>query len=230
MKKTFALILILALVFCMAVPTFAVAPPPAVKGQTTVGIQVYDYDPTDLDGSVSFTVPLYVTLAVVQNLSNPASPQSKVMAPAPDQYQIKNGNATGGSNLAVTSLDVKKVATGSTWSLVAGTPTATNQLQMSLGTANSTLVQLTEKKFIEKVGFITPPNEKPDSTSVITPTTPLTLPINAAIATGFKYDKADVAPQFTLKYTLQPLNSDGTYVNAKSYVGDNAKDAGYTVP
>ncbi|MEG1382077.1 MAG: hypothetical protein RSC73_07510, partial [Ruthenibacterium sp.] len=85
-------------------------------------------------------------------------------------------------------------------------------------------------KFIEKVGFITPPNEKPDSTSVITPTTPLTLPINAAIATGFKYDKADVAPQFTLKYTLQPLNSDGTYVNAKSYVGDNAKDAGYTVP
>ncbi|MEG2939457.1 MAG: hypothetical protein RR829_04445, partial [Oscillospiraceae bacterium] len=63
MKKTISFILILVLAIGMAFPAFAAVPG---GSETTVGVQVYDYDPDNLAGSVSFEVPLYVTLAVTK--------------------------------------------------------------------------------------------------------------------------------------------------------------------
>ncbi|MEG1323167.1 MAG: hypothetical protein RSD01_08580, partial [Ruthenibacterium sp.] len=80
MKKTLALILVLALTVCMAVPSFAVVPT-GKDGQTLVGIQVYDYDPAELAKSVSFTVPMFITLAVAKDLKDPANPKSQILVP-----------------------------------------------------------------------------------------------------------------------------------------------------
>ncbi|MEG2833190.1 MAG: hypothetical protein RR859_03375 [Ruthenibacterium sp.] len=227
MKKTLALILVLALTVCMAVPSFA-ALPTGKDGQTLVGIQVYDYDPDNLTKSVSFTVPMFITLAVAKDLSVPNVEKSQILVPAANAYAITNTAAAGSSSIAVTALDVTKDKLGD-WTLVAATPTAEKNLKMSLGTG-ATLVQLAIKNFTtDTVGFIAPKDVKPLATSVIAAgDIPLALAINAEIATQFTYAKAATVPQFNLAYTLQPVDENGKYVTAaNAYVGNVVAEAGY---
>ncbi|MEG1926911.1 MAG: hypothetical protein RR415_14325 [Ruthenibacterium sp.] len=228
MKKTLALILVLALTVCMAVPSFA-ALPTGKDGQTLVGIQVYDYDPDNLTKSVSFTVPMFITLAVAKDLSTPATPKSKILVPAANTYAITNTAAAGSSSIAVTALNVTKDPS-STWTLVETAPAAEKNLKMSLGTG-ATLVQLAIKNFTaDTVGFIAPKDVKPATTSVIAAgvNNTLALAINAEIDAQFTYAKAATVPQFNLAYTLQPVDENGNYVTAAStYVGNVVAEAGY---
>ncbi|MEG2654017.1 MAG: hypothetical protein RSA17_10595, partial [Ruthenibacterium sp.] len=71
---------------------------------------------------------------------------------------------------------------------------------------------------------------KPSAAAKIAPQGNLMLDIAATIQTNKVYTKAAAAPQFTLKYTLQPLDSGGNFVNAANitaYVGDDKAAAGY---
>ncbi|MEG3074059.1 MAG: hypothetical protein RR867_07560, partial [Ruthenibacterium sp.] len=179
--------------------------------------------------SVSFTVPMFITLAVAKDLSVPNVEKSQILVPAANAYAITNTAADGSSSIAVTALDVTKDKLGD-WTLVAATPTAEKNLKMSLGTG-ATLVQLAIKNFTtDTVGFIAPKDVKPATTSVIAAgvNNTLALAINAEIATQFTYAKAATVPQFNLAYTLQPVDENGNYVTAAStYVGNVVAEAGY---
>ncbi|MEG1274266.1 MAG: hypothetical protein RSD27_01115 [Ruthenibacterium sp.] len=227
MKKALTLALALVLMVCLSAPAFAAGTPPTPtdKHQTTVGIQVYDYDPAKIADSVSFTVPLYITLAVTKDTAQ-TPVGSKIIVPGTGQYKITNTTPSGGSDIAVSQL-VVAAETGAAWTLVPAAP-ADNQLTMSLGTGGN-LLALTPGT-ITTGGFITAPPAKPSAAAKIAPQGNLMLDIAATIQTNKVYTKAAAAPQFTLKYTLQPLDSGGNFVNAANitaYVGDNKAAAGY---
>ncbi|MEG1427883.1 MAG: hypothetical protein RSC76_09370, partial [Oscillospiraceae bacterium] len=154
MKKLVSLVMALALTLCMAVPAFATPVVPGeVPGQTTVGIQVYDYDPDNLAKSVSFTVPLYITMAVTKVADGSAN-KSKIITPTSPTYGITNNAPTGGSAIAVTKLNVEKIL-NSDWTLATGVVTGANKFSMSLGATGTTLVDLTAGEMAATTGFIT---------------------------------------------------------------------------
>ncbi|MEG0154584.1 MAG: hypothetical protein RR678_04255 [Lachnospiraceae bacterium] len=230
MKKRVALILALMLTCSMSMPTFAAAPT-TDAGETSVGIQVYDYDPDNLTKSVSFTVPLYVTLAVTQDHSTNTA-GSKIIVPAANAYQITNTAKAGASSIAVSKLVVSKIA-NSDWTLdVAKVPTTRSNFHMSLGTGDN-LTDLAVQTFDKTEGFITAASSTNavKSNAQITPNNGvLPLEIAAAINTGEVYDKKATVPQIKLAYTLQPIGADGKFItkeSVKAYVGDTPADAVY---
>ncbi|MEG0893201.1 MAG: hypothetical protein RSB78_00395 [Oscillospiraceae bacterium] len=231
MKKTISFILVLVLAIGMALPAFATG-----KGgsQTTVGVQVYDYDPTDLTGSVSFEVPLYVTLAVTKS----GATGSKVIVPDGTRamaYGIKNTTALGGTDIAVSELTVAQTATAG-WTLSSAAPSGKNVLQMKLGTLGTTQITLpdlitTAPVKVGDAGFISS-TATAATNGIIKPQDTLLLPIAAAIDTTQTYNKEAAAAQFVLKYTLKPVLG-GVYLTKDSvttYIGNVQADAGYTIP
>ncbi|MEF9915878.1 MAG: hypothetical protein RR275_00560 [Lachnospiraceae bacterium] len=231
MKKSQTLMMALILACSMSIPTFAAGGDPPVKGETVVGIQVYDYDPDALAKSVSFTVPLYVTLAVTQDQTmTPAG--SKIIVPTANAYNIINTAKAGASSIAVSKLVVSKIA-GSAWDLdPAATPTARNKLHMSLGSTDN-LLNLEAKTFDTTTGFITAATSTSPvkANAQIAPNDgKLPLDIAATIKKDEVYAKSAAAAQINLAYTLQPLDKDGKFVVADSvsaYVGNIRTDAGY---
>lgn len=95
-------------------------------GQTAVGVQVTG---ANLD-VLSYEVPLYVTLAVVED-----GGQTKVICPDADAYYIENTspNRPDGQEtaMAVTEVTLSSV-TGGTWSLVE-TPGGAGEISLSVG-------------------------------------------------------------------------------------------------
>ncbi|MEG1180555.1 MAG: hypothetical protein RSD39_00830, partial [Oscillospiraceae bacterium] len=198
--------------------------------ETTVGVQVYDYDPANLAGSVSFEVPLYITLAITK-----ATPTGcKVIAPTTTNemaYSIKNTAVAGGTPIAVKSMTVQQ-APAATWTLVNGLPTGANVLQLKLGAAamqvtlpavsNATPVPVSDAGFVN--------NTKPLAGAVIAANASLVLDVLPTIDTAQNYPAAAAAAQFVLKYTLNPVGANGEYLTANSvnsYIGNDRTKAGF---
>lgn len=173
-------------------------------GQTAVGVQVTG---ANLD-VLSYEVPLYVTLAVVED-----GGQTKVICPDADAYYIENTspNRPDGQEtaMAVTEVTLSSV-TGGTWSLVER-PRQAGEISLSVGGlalptlaagAGTSSTLETAKAggsafYTEKVGYV----------KLVGDQRRLPLPITGqAMAMG---TESKPAAQFRLSYTVSLLDTNG---------------------
>lgn len=173
-------------------------------GQTAVGVQVTGANVDVL----SYEVPLYVTLAVVDN-----GGQTEVICPDADAYYIENTSPTRPDGqetaVAVTEVTVSSVP-GGTWDLVTGTPDAAGEVALTIGdlalpaveagTGTSSTVEIAQSAdsaFYADQAYVklTGNNRQ------------LSLPITGeAVGLG---EESKPAAQFKLRYTVSLLDADG---------------------
>lgn len=187
----------------LAAPALA-APVPTQKGKTTVGVQTADMAPT----SLSYTVPLYLTVAAAAGLDG----GPRVVTP--EGYSLKNttGSVPDGSypDIVVTNVEVRGIA-GGKWSLRAA-PASDKQIRLSVGglvlpevnagstkavnaaiqSGNNCFYNATDKKFLPIPGG---PGGKA-----------LSLPIEGALPSVFIPTDEGAAAQFRIKYTVSLLD------------------------
>ncbi|MGO5116315.1 hypothetical protein ACTQ33_15115 [Candidatus Avoscillospira sp. LCP25S3_F1] len=173
-------------------------------GQTAVGVQVTGANVDVL----SYEVPLYVTLAVVDH-----GGQTEVICPDADAYYIENTSPTRPDGqetaVAVTEVTVSTVP-GGTWDLVEGTPDAAGELALTIGglalpaveagTGTSFTVEIAQSAdsvFYADTAYVelTGSNRQ------------LSLPI-AGEAVALDAESKPAA-QFKLRYTVSLLDADG---------------------
>lgn len=201
--------------------------PPTQPGKTTVGVQTADLPPDNL----SFTVPLYLTVAAI-----PSPGGGQIIAP--DGYALRNTTAKlpNGSypDIAVTGLEVSGVA-GGTWSLSA-TPTQAKEVSLTIGgvtlpevsAASQTpaAADLTagDNSFYDPAGkgsFRSVPGG-PDAEA-------LPLPVSGVLSSAFSADPARAAAQFRVTYTVSLLDGAGMPVGAY-YGGPTGAEAAAPAP
>ena len=209
----------LALTLSLATSALATgAPPPGThttEGNSTISIMTAAVDPKN----VSFTVPLYVTLAVVSGDG---------AVKVPDNYMITN-TSNGGAvsedyKIGVTAVSFEKL-TGSTFNTVASAAAVSTEL---------TNIYLT-------IGGLGMPALTAPGTQAVTltagsafgePTAPTPIDVNGTMAlpiTGAVYNTtrtgAATAAQFRVKYTISLL-SGGTTPLGLVYAGNDHVAAG----
>lgn len=208
----------LALLLAGALPGGALAAslPTTQPGKTTVGVQTVDMAPS----SLSYTVPLYLTVAAAAGLSgNP-----KVVTP--EGYSLKNttDSAPDGTypGIVVSKVEVQGIA-GGTWSLRSA-PATGQEISLSVGglalpdvdagnvqfkeaaiTANdNSFYDSAAGKFRQILGG-------PDAKA-------LTLPVEGTLPAAFVPTDVPAAAQFRIKYTVSLLDGEGDPVGI-SYEG-----------
>lgn len=173
-------------------------------GQTAVGVQVTG---ANLD-VLSYEVPLYVTLAVVDD-----GGQTKVICPDADAYYIENTspNRPDGQEtaVAVTEVTLSSVP-GGTWSLV-NTPTKAGEISLSVGgltlpelAAGAGTSSTLETAKAGESAFYTADGAYVQLTG---DQRQLTLPITGQAVAMAAENKP--AAQFQLRYTVSLLDADG---------------------
>lgn len=204
----------------LAAPALA-APVPTQEGKTAVGVQTVDVAPT----SLSYTVPLYLTVAAAADMSG----GSRLVVP--EGYSLRNttGSAPDGSypDIVVTDVEVRGIP-GGTWSLRAQ-PASGKELSLSVGdlvlpdvNAGNTKPQQADLKgssnsFYDSVnGAYRQIPGGPESAAV-------PLPIDGALAPGFTPGDAKAAAQFRIKYTVSLLDRNGNPVGI-SYEGPSKEE------
>lgn len=209
----------LALLLAGALPGGALAAslPATTPGKTTVGVQTVDMAPS----SLSYTVPLYLTVAAAAGL--PGSPPKVV---TPEGYSLKNttdsiqdGTYPG---IVVSKVEVQGIADG-TWSLRSA-PASGQEISLSVGgltlpdvdagnvqfkeaaiTANdNSFYDTATKKFLKIPGG-------PDAEALV-------LPVAGTLPDTFVPTDVKAAAQFRIKYTVSLLDSAGDPVGI-SYDG-----------
>lgn len=195
--------------------------PTAQPGKTAVGVQTADMDPQNL----SFTVPLYLTVAAVSDKAG--SPGVIV----PEGYLLRNTTSStpDGSypGIVVTKLDVQGVA-GGTWSLK-GDPTARKDIRLSVGglvlpdvnagkgTPKSVETNAADNSFYDAgTGKYRPIPGGPGAEALV-------LPVAGSLSPGFVPGEERAAAQFRIRYTVSLLDGQGAPVGI-SYEGP-AKEA-----
>lgn len=199
--------------------------PGVQPGKTAVGVQTVDVNPENL----SFTVPLYLTVAAVSDSTG--TPRVVV----PDGYLLRNttGSAPDGSfpDIVVTKMEVQGV-TGGTWSLKAA-PGAGKDIRLSIG--GLVLPDI-------KAGNITPIPVETNTTNNSFYDTgtgkyrpipggegTLTLPIAGSLASGFVPGEKRASAQFRIRYTVSLLDGKGVPVGI-SYEGPSKQDVAHPGP
>lgn len=204
----------------------------ADNGKTEVNLGVTE----ETKASVSYEVPLYCTLAVVEGKDG-----TKVVTPSEDRYYIKDTGNNQGKKLAVTGLTVSSIGTtpgeikvtgAGTWNLTtaAGTETAKETeklMQLSVGgvelksinpgTWDVTTLDLKENEnvFYDKTAnrYKTMKNK-------------IKIPIKATVSKQYKVQKATTSPiavaQFRLHYTVSVLDENGELKDNWHYIGPDA--------
>lgn len=196
--------------------------PGAEPGKTAVGVQTVDMDP----GNLSFTVPLYLTVAAVSD----AGGIPRVVVP--DGYLLRNttGSTPEGNypGIVVTKMDVQGVA-GGTWSLKAD-PSAGKEIRLSIGglvlpdlnggngTTKSVETNVADNIFYDAgTGKYRPIPGGPGAEA-------LNLPIAGSLWPGFVPGEERAAAQFRIQYTVSLLDGQGAPVGI-SYEGPAKEDA-----
>ena len=204
----------------------------ADNGKTEVNLGVTE----ETKASVSYEVPLYCTLAVVDGKDG-----TKVVTPSEDRYYIKDTGKNQEKKLAVTGLTVSsigatpgeiKVTGTGTWNLTtaAGTEAAGSAeklMQLSVGgvelksinpgTWDVTTLDLKENEnvFYDKT-----------ANKYRTITDKINIPIKATVSKQYKVQKATTSPiavaQFRLHYTVSVLDQNGEIKDNWHYIGPDA--------
>lgn len=216
-----------ALAAALALPLSALTYGPAAPdgfpdvdpGKTLVGVQTADVD----SSSLSYSVPLYVTLAVTNQ-------KGTATVLTPDDYRMFNGSLTPDNKpapIGVTAIDVEGIK-GRTWKLTSNPqlakPGQPNEISLTLGgvplpelaadatkavSANITAennVFYTKGATTELGKYQHIAGKDDGGTSI---------PIVGKLAPGFTIDQdVPTVPQFRLHYTVSLLNGAGKPIGA----------------
>ena len=193
------------------------------EGGTTIGVMSLK------DTQVSFTVPLYVTLAVVGDGVN-----GTVYTPSSGAYKITN--TSNNSTIAVTGLKTEKAA-GSTWTLKNAQVALTDGKDMLLKLNGNTLLvddavtTDTDEGTIEYMAlaagdgnYFVKDADKGQYTPILKAGT-IGLELVGKVKSEWAKDEnakdTQAAAQWTITYTISQCDSEGYPIKAFTYVGNN---------
>lgn len=212
----------LAAVLTLALTTTALAAGGSSTGtdgkassDTTVSIMQAKINPYN----VSFTVPLYMTMAVMA---------SDTHVKVPNNYYITNttkveGNAPANStDIGVTDMTFEKLA-DSTYNTVAATsPTGAQDIHLSIGGMDMPALSAAGTSPVT-IGGVLGTAQAPTK---IQTKTPLQLPIVGEVHSEMRNEAKAVA-QFRVRYTVSLLSTTGAPLGLV-YAGDDKTAAGLT--
>lgn len=202
---------------------------------TTIGIM----EATTEVGQASFEVPLYVTTAAISG---------KEALMCPEGYDIKNTSKGNDAHaIGVLSVSVEKIGTG-TWNTVEGTPTAQNEVKLTIGDLVLPAVNDTTKKQTVDIRtnakgkasvFYGHTTGKQDKVTAIEKGKTLAETANGIAPTEANYKGLEItgivknetrnntkaAAQFRVTYVVSALDDAGDPIG-NTYVGDNKTAAG----
>lgn len=212
----------LALALSAAVPVMAADDTAGVfktEGNSTISIMTAAVDPKN----VSFTVPLYVTLAVVSDDPN-------VKVPDPNVYTITNtsngGTASADYKIGVTGVTFEKLAGGSFNTVAnpgAGSPvTGDDNIYLTIGGLDMPVLADAGSQAVTTTAASV--FGAPNAPTAIDVNQALDLPITGLVA-GSNRTGAATAAQFRVRYTISLL-SGGTTPLGLVYVGNDSNAAG----
>lgn len=232
-KKFLSGALAAALALSLTTPALAAGYPPPLEGDreqvaqsdTTISIFESKADITQL----SFEVPLYVTMAVVDQ---------KTQVVTPDNYGIFNTSGDGAGNAAKFDIGVIGVSftklPGSTYNTTGSTAPATaTDIKLSIGgvwmpalnAAGALDVDLGDTaSYTGATGVTALYQQGAGKPEPISPNTFFKLPITGEVTAAQRNNNAAVA-QFKVNYTVAALDDDGNPIGAV-YTGNNSVDAG----
>ena len=238
-KKLVALIMAVALLLG-AVPS-ALADPPAkgdgaateytgnltTEGGTTVGVVAVK----EATAQVSFSVPLYATLAVVGAPEETAT-GGTVYAPAKASYKITNTSDSESTDIGVTAITVNGVA-GGTWAIADAAAGATT-MKLTLGGVQVPTIAAgvsavpVEFANIWATGSSFASETENGKPKIITPNTSATgdhsieIEFVGEVSNTWKNDAVEIAatPQWVFMYTVAKMNQDGREIVAFTYSGN----------
>lgn len=221
-KKILTTAAIVAMIATQGITAFAQTANNDPQGDqhTTIGI----LESTNVAGQVSFSVPLYVTLAAVKN-------QEDLLTPT--KYDIKNEAQPGGQKIAVLSVSITSVGD---WSTTSAKPTADKQVQLSIGglqmpEVSNRQTQTVDLKTAAEPGYfydndgrkyrpIEPQKTLSEANTNIAESAPSYEGLKIA-GKVFAQERRDVAAsaQFRITYLISPLDNNDNPVGL-TYVGD----------
>mgnify|MGYP004606544287 CR=1 FL=1 len=211
---------------------------------TTFGIQ--EGSATDFAHQASFEVPLYVTMAAIDNTDKGNFDPEQLVTP--EGYDIKNSSTKADSYIAVESFDVEMYNTA-TWSIITfgSTPNTSKEMTFKIGnqelraqTAGQTIkygtkdvkqenknVDLQDGIFAKTDGKLNPLGAQQYMSNHST-APGKGIPLFGKIqATNRANNGTGTAAQFRVIYHMVPTDKDGNKKTAAAYVGDNKTEAGY---
>ena len=205
-----------ALATALLLPAFSVK---AADGKTEVNLGVTEVT----DSSVSYEVPLYCTLAVVDR-----GDKKEVLTPT--NYYIKDTGKNNGKQLAVTGLAVSTVQYG-TWNLKTreeiGNQNATDKrINLSVGGVDLKEVDLANEKKLTTLDLQANENSfynyKDKKYQIIEKKLP--IPITGKVSQSYQITSSQpTTAQFRLYYTVSVLDDLGNVKGTWSYEGPDAK-------
>lgn len=203
-----------ALATALLLPAFSVK---AADGKTEVNLGVTEVT----DSSVSYEVPLYCTLAVVDR-----GDKREVLTPT--NYYIKDTGKIKEKQLAVTGLAVSSVQYG-TWNLKTKdeieNPNAMGRLiNLSVGGVELKEVDLQNKKKLTTLDLQANENSFYKNNRYRTIGDKLSIPIEANVSKNYQIRSSQpTTAQFRLYYTVSVLDKLGNVKGTWSYEGPDAK-------
>lgn len=203
-----------ALATALLLPAFSVK---AADGKTEVNLGVTEVT----DSSVSYEVPLYCTLAVVDR-----GDKKEVLTPT--NYYIKDTNKNKGKKLAVTGLAVSTVQYGK-WNLKTKdeieNQNATDKLiNLSVGGVDLKEVDLNSEKKLTTLDLQANNNSFYSNNKYQTIGEKLSIPITGKVSPNYQITSSQpTTAQFRLYYTVSVLDDLGNVKGTWSYEGPDAK-------
>ena len=222
-RKAAAVLLVLQLLLCSAA---GVAEKTAESDRTSTGVTTFGMASVKAYPRISFSVPLYVTLAVV---GDKVGQTTRVYAPAAGNYQITN-LSTG--KIGVTGLKVSTVA-NNTWALTGNTaPSTVSQMKLSLGgvvlpqlTSGEASVPLTTEADVglyHSGSAFANSNGKPKAIATTGDDSKLSLQFAGSVIPQWYETGTELAatPQWSVSYTLTQVDDAGNEIVAYTYSGN----------
>lgn len=238
LRRPFTLLLALALLLSIAFPTVAFADKVATSDKNTdQGITSFGIASTSVSPNVSFTVPLFVTLAVIGN-DETHSGAATVYAPSATSYKLINTGESG--YIAVNEVKTEKIGTG-TWVLnssVAATGTTDgNAIKLSVGgvdlgsvgvATNTSLVNETKllaapENVFTSTGNLRAIPSKNENTSKYWVEIPFVGIINSNWGVQSTTNDKNAAPQWRITYNVVRVDAGGHKINSHTYSGNVKK-------
>ena len=226
-KKLISLILAIVMVFALATTALADGPidtsdgsttthasddgVTSVSGGTTVGVVTYKEGAAA--GSVSFSVPLYATMAVVGTEGG----GGEVYGPASSNYKIVNTNGANDNYIGVSTIKIRRTS-ASAWTITTGTPSGGTAMKLTVGNAEAPALVASNTSFVnfDSTKLAASSFRENNKMKVIGGDTDakkeLGIVLDGTVATNWKSAIAQdttAAPQWQIEYTLTKCDATG---------------------
>lgn len=219
-KKMLATLLAATMTMSLVVPAMAANPTDAEKkanADTVISIYNTTVDPTN----VSFEVPLYVTMAVVDQ---------KAQVVVPDNYGIKNTSETEKvpNGIAVTAMAFTKLADSTFKTVETGTVGAADEIYLTIGGVAMPALDAAGSKAVDiKTDGSAFYDKTKGKFTAINAGYTLPLPLTGTVTESERSNSTAVA-QFKVTYVVSALDEYGKPIGAP-YVGNDSEAAGLGV-